>query len=154
MQPTTGEAIVITHSVEINRRPEDVFAYLDALDRHGEWQDNIVRTEVHTEGPTRVGTRALDVRKIGGREQSVPYEITEHDPPHRSAFRGVAGPIRPVGTLTVDSLDDGTRSRVTIDFDLRGHGIGVLMAPLARRQARAEIAKGQAKLKEVLERGA
>ena len=28
----------ITESVEISRSPEDVFAYLDDLARHGEWQ--------------------------------------------------------------------------------------------------------------------
>ena len=144
---------MITQTVEIDRRPEDVFAYLDELDRHGEWQDTIVRTSVQTEGPTRVGTRAVDTRKVGGRVQDVPYEIIEHDPPRRTVFRGVAGPIRPLGTLTVDSLEDGSRSRVTLEFDLRGHGIGVLIAPFARRMARSDIAKSQAKLKEVLERG-
>jgi uncharacterized membrane protein len=145
---------VITHSIEINRRPEDVFAYIDQLDRHGEWQADIVKTQVQTEGPTRVGTRAVDTRMIGRREQDVPYEIVEHDPPHRSAFRGVAGPIRPAGTVIIDSLDDGARARVTIEFDLRGHGIGVLLAPLARRQAAKAIGAGHAKLKENLERGA
>ena len=145
---------MITHSVEIDRRPEDVFAYLDELDRHGEWQESIVRTQVQTDGPTRVGTRAVDTRKMGGREQDVPYEIVEHDPPRTVAFRGVSGPIRPDGKVSVQPLEDGGRSRVTVEFDLQGHGIGVLMAPFARRMARNDIAKSQAKLKEMLERGA
>jgi uncharacterized membrane protein len=46
--------MAITHSIEINRRPEDVFAYLDDLARHGEWQDQIVSVRVDTEEPTRV----------------------------------------------------------------------------------------------------
>lgn len=145
---------MITHSIEIDRRPEDVFAYVDQLDRHGEWQSSIVRTRVETEGPVRVGTRVVDTRRIGSREQDVPYEVTAYDPPRMSAFRGVAGPIRPVGTMRVDPLDDASRSRVTIDFDLKGHGLGILFAPIARRQARAEIGQNQAKLKEILERGA
>ena len=66
----------------------------------------------------------------------------------------MAGPIRPVGTVRVDPLDDGSRSRVTIEFDLTGHGLGILIAPIARRQARGEIGQNQAKLKEILERGA
>ena len=32
----------ISESIEINRSPEDVFAYLDDVERHGEWQDQIV----------------------------------------------------------------------------------------------------------------
>lgn len=145
---------MITQSIEIDRRPEDVFAYMDQLDRHGEWQSSIVRTRVETEGPTRVGSRVVDTRRIGKREQDVPYEITEYDPPRTSSFRGMAGPIRPVGTVRVDPLDDGSRSRVTIEFDLTGHGLGILIAPIARRQARGEIGQNQAKLKEILERGA
>ena len=145
---------MITDSIEIDRRPEDVFAYMDQLDRHGEWQSSIVRTRVETDGPTRVGTRVVDTRRIGGREQDVPYEITELEPPRKSSFRGNEGMIRPKGTVTVDPLDDGSRSRVTIEFDLTGHGLGVLIAPIARRQARAEIGQNQAKLKEILESGA
>jgi uncharacterized membrane protein len=144
---------VITHSIEIDRPPEDVFAYVDQLDRHGEWQNSIVRTRIETEGPARVGTRVVDTRRIGRREQDVPYEITEYDPPRTSSFRGVAGPVRPVGTMRVDPLDDGSRSRVTIEFDLKGYGLGILLAPIARRQARTEIGQNQAKLKEILERG-
>jgi len=52
---------MITETIEIARPPEEVFAYLDQLDRHGEWQGAIVETRVETEGPTRVGTRAMDV---------------------------------------------------------------------------------------------
>ena len=145
---------MITHSIEIDRRPEDVFAYVDQLERHGEWQSSIVRTRVETEGPVRVGTRVVDTRRIGSREQDVPYEITAYDPPRTSSFRGVAGPIRPVGTMRVDPLGDGSRSRVTLDMDLKGHGLGILLAPIARRQARTEVGQSHAKLKEILERGA
>jgi uncharacterized membrane protein len=144
---------MITHSVEINRRPEDVFAYLDALDRHGEWQSDIVSAKIATEGPVRVGTRAVERRRMGRREQEVSYEITEHDPPRRSSFRGVNGPIRPVGTVDVESLGDGGSSRVTIRFDLEGHGLGKLIAPLARRQAAKTVPQNQERLKQRLETG-
>jgi uncharacterized membrane protein len=51
---------MIKHSVEINRPAEQVFAYLDQVDRHNEWQSALVSTTVETEGPTRVGTRVVD----------------------------------------------------------------------------------------------
>ena len=141
----------IVESVEINRRPEDVFAYLDDLSRHNEWDDQIVSTRVETEGPTRVGTRATDTRRTPMGKQDVKYEITEHDLPRRAAFRGTSGPVRPVGAVTVESLDDGARSRVTIEIELQGHGLGKLLAPLANRDARKHVPKNQAKLKERLE---
>lgn len=145
---------MIAHSIEINRRAEDVFAYLDQPERHGEWQAQITSASVESDGPVGVGTRVREVRRIGGREQDTSYEITEHDPPRRSSFRGTVGPVRPVGTVTVEALGDGSSSRVRIEFDLIGHGMGRLIAPLARMQARKTIAANQEQLKARLESGA
>src|SRR5438093_11781811 len=105
----------ITHSIEIGRPPEAVFAYIDQLDRHGEWQSSLISTKLETEGPTRVGSRATDTRKVPGRTRDVTYEITEHDPPRRAAFRGVSGPVRPVGWVTVEPVGEG-RSRLTLEL--------------------------------------
>jgi hypothetical protein len=144
----------ITESIEISRSQEDVFAYLDDLARHGEWQASIVSARVDTDGPTRVGTRATETRRMGKREQAVTYEITQHDPPRSFAFRGVDGPIRVVGKGSVEPLDDGSRSRVTLELDFTGHGLGKLLVPLARKQAANEVPKSQQKLKSILESGA
>jgi uncharacterized membrane protein len=142
----------IVASIEIERSPEDVFAYLDDLSRHGEWQELLESTVVETEGPTRVGSRAVDARRVpGGRTISVTYEIVEHDPPRRSAFRGVDGPVPVVGSVAVEPAGEG-RSRVTLDLDFRGRGlVGAFMAPIARRQARKQVPKDQQRLKEILE---
>ena len=141
----------IVHSVEIARSPDDVFAYLDDLERHGEWQSAIVSSKRETDGPTAVGTRATDVRRVPGRTQSFTYEITEHDPPHKVTFRGVNGPVRPNGTVTVEPVGEG-RSKVTIELDLEGNGLlGAILAPLARSQARKQVPDDQRRLKEQLE---
>ena len=141
----------LVESIEIARSPEDVFAYLDDVERHGEWQAQIVSSRRETEGPTRVGTRVTDVRKVPGRTQPVTYEITEHDPPRRSSFKGVNGPIRPVGSVTIEPVGEG-RSKVTLELDLQGHGLlGAIVAPLARRNASKEVAEDQRRLKERLE---
>jgi uncharacterized protein YndB with AHSA1/START domain len=145
---------LITHSIEIARRPEDVFAYLDQHERHGEWQPTIVSSKVETGGPIRVGTRVHEIRKVGGREQDTSYEITEHEPSRKSSFRGTAGPVRPVGTVTVEPVGDGSSSRVNLEFNLVGHGFGVLIAPLARFQAKKEIPVAQEQLKARLESAA
>ena len=144
---------MIRHSIEINRSAGDVFAYLDHLDRHSEWQNSLVSATVETDGPTRVGTRVVERRKVPGGARDIPYEITEHEPPRKASFRGTAGPIRPVGSLTVDPLDESS-SRLNLELDLEGHGIGKLFAIVARRQAAKEIPADHEKLKELLESGA
>jgi uncharacterized protein YndB with AHSA1/START domain len=144
----------IVQSIEINRSPEDVFAYIDDLERHGEWQSQIISVTRETEGPTRVGTRATDLRRVPGGKQAVTYEITEHDPPRKASFRGVNGPVRPVGTVTVEPAGEG-RSTVTLELDLQSHGLlGLIVGPLARSQSRKLVPEDQKRLKERLESGA
>jgi uncharacterized membrane protein len=145
----------IVETVEIAKSPQEVFAYLDDLARHGEWQTQIESVELLTDGPTRVGTRAVDTRRVPGGRQKITYEITEHDPPRKASFRGLGGPIRPRGSVTVEPLDEGRRSRLTLELHLDGHGlVGKLLAPLARRDARKQVPKDQVRLKERLESGA
>lgn len=144
----------IRESIEIARRPDDVFAYLDDLARHGEWQSGIVSTKVETDGPTRVGTRVSEVRRMGKREQPTPYEITEHTPGRSFGFRGTAGNVRVVGRGTVESMGDGSSSRVSVELDFVGSGLGRLLVPLARSQARKQVPLDQRRLKERLEAGA
>src|ERR1700693_1076399 len=129
----------VIDSVEIARSPEDVFAYMDQLERHGEWQTQIVSVTRETEGPTAVGTRATDVRKTPMGKQSVTYEITEYDPPRKVSFRGVNGPIRPPGPAPAEPIGEG-RSRLTLQLELQGHGLfGKLIAPLAQRDAHKQV---------------
>jgi uncharacterized protein YndB with AHSA1/START domain len=142
---------MIKHSIEINRPAGDVFAYLDQVDRHNEWQGQLVSTTVETEGPTRVGTRVVERRNVPGGTRDIPYEITEHDPPRKASFRGTAGPLRPVGTYTVDPTGESS-SRMNSELDFEAHGIGKLFAPLALRQAAKQVPVDQEKFKELLER--
>ena len=142
----------ITESIEINRRPEEVFAYLDDVKRHGEWQDQIVDVQPQGDQPMGVGKRVRETRRVPGGDRSMTYEITEHDPPRQSSFRVLDGPVRAVGTVTIVPLDDGSRSRVTITLDFQGHGLGgKVLLPLAKSQARKQIPKDQAKMKDLLE---
>ena len=143
----------ITANIEIARRPDDVFAYLDDLERHGEWQEQIVSAKKLVDGPTRVGTRVTERRRMGRREQSMTYDVTEHDPPRTSAFHGIDGPSRVVGKVKLDPIGDSS-TRVSLVLDFEGHGVGKLLVPLARMQARKQVPKNQQRLKERLEAGA
>jgi polyketide cyclase/dehydrase/lipid transport protein len=142
----------ITESIEINRRPEDVFAYLDDVKRHGEWQEQIVHVQPEGDQPMGVGKRVRETRRVPGGDRTMTYEITEHDPPRQSSFRVLDGPVRAVGTVSIDPVGDGSHSRLTFTLDFQGHGIGgKLLLPVAKSQARKQIPKDQAKMKELLE---
>jgi Polyketide cyclase / dehydrase and lipid transport len=141
----------IVSSVDVTRPAGEAFAYVIDPSTMSEWQQGVVRG--HLDRPeTQVGSRCTTIRKIGGREREVVTEITEYDPPHRWADRGVSGPIRAIVSVQVEPLSDGSRSRVTIKLDLTGHGIGKLLVPLVvRRQAAKEMPENMKRLKRRLE---
>jgi len=80
--------------------------------------------------------------------------VTEHSPPRGYAFHGIDGPIRPSGKSTIEPVGDRTHSRVTLELDFEDHGLGKLLLPLVRRQARREVPKSHENLKRRLESGA
>jgi uncharacterized protein YndB with AHSA1/START domain len=150
-----GRVAPIVESIEISRRPEDVFSYMTDPSHLSEWQESLVSANPEGGAPLGLGSRVTQKRRIGRRERTMTMEITEASPPRRWAFRGIDGPVRAIGKVTVEPLDDGKRSRVTIEHDFEGRGIGKLLVPLVvRRQTQKELPGNQEKLKERLERRA
>lgn len=142
----------IVGSVEIGRAPDEVFPYVTDPSRFGEWQEGVVSG--HTEGPPSVGSKCMMTRRIGGTERTSTSEITEISPPTSWAIRGIDGPIRANVNISVEPLDQGTRSRVTISLEFMGRGAGKMVLPVVVREARKEVPQSCAKLKERLESGA
>jgi uncharacterized membrane protein len=139
-------------SVEIARSPEDVFAYITDVSRHPEWQEGLVSAELRTDGPVRVGSQVVHRRKLGFSTVAVTSEITAFSPPEVVGFKGLDGPIRGEGSQRVERVGEG--SRVSFQMEMRGHGLGILMLPIARRQATRQVAESHRKLKQILEAGA
>ena len=145
----------MVESIEVGRSPEDVFSYAVDPSHLAEWQESLVSVRQEGDGPIAVGTRTIHTRRVGRGERTMTMELTEHDPPRAYAFRGVDGPVRAIGSVTVDPLEGGARSRVTIDLDFEGHGLGKLLVPLVvRRQARDELPRNLRNLKQRLESSA
>jgi uncharacterized protein YndB with AHSA1/START domain len=145
----------IIASAEISRSPEDVFAYVTDPSHLPEWQESVVSVKTDESAPTRSGSQAVITRRVGRREMKMTAEIADLDPPRSWRVRGVDGPVRGNVRGTIEPLDDGARSRVTIELDFEGHGIGKLLVPLVvRRQAQKELPKNALRLKERLESGA
>ena len=142
----------ITATAEVARPPAAVFTYVTDPSRFGEWQKNVVSGHMAGDGPPSVGAKCMTTRRIGFAERPVTSEVTHLDPPRTWGVRGVDGPIRAIVNVIVEPLDQDQRSRVTIELDFEGHGIGRLIVPLAvRREARKEMPGNLRMLKERLE---
>lgn len=141
----------IIATIDVARSAEEAFAYVTDPSTMPEWQEGCVSGRLDGV-PTHVGSRCTSVRRIGGHEREVITEITEYDPPRRWADRGTTGPIRAIVRVAVEPLAHGARSRVTIELDFTGHGIGRLLVPLVvRRQAAAQMPGNMERLKQRLE---
>jgi uncharacterized protein YndB with AHSA1/START domain len=141
----------IVTTIEITRPPDEVFSYITDPERYPEWQRDVVRVRVAEDRPAGVGSRFTTIRRVGGTDREMTQEVTELVAPRSWAARGVDGPIRPNATVTVEPLDGGTRSQVTITLDFEGHGVGVPLLPLVRRQAQKGGPTSYRNLKERLE---
>ena len=145
----------ITSHIEIARPAEEVFAYATDPSRFSEWQDDVVSARVEAGQAPGVGSRFTTIRRIGRGERAMTQEVTESRPPTNWAAHGVDGPVRPNVDMTLEPLDDNTRSRITVAMDFEGHGIGKLLVPLiVRRQAAKRAPQSYQHLKEQLERQA
>jgi uncharacterized protein YndB with AHSA1/START domain len=145
----------IREVIDVDCTPDEVYAYVTDPSHLPEWQLSAVSAEQLDEGPVHPGSRVRVTRRIGSREMPMTVEFTELDPPHSWDLHGVEGPVRPRAHGEIEPLDDGRRSRVTIELDFEGHGFGKFLVPLVvRPQVRKELPRDEQLLKDRLERTA
>lgn len=137
----------LVSTIEIARPSEEVFAFVTDPLHFPEWQHDVVSVRMLE------ASRFTTTRRISGAERTMTQRITRNDPPRTWAAQGIDGPIRPHAAIGVEPIDDGTRSRVTFTLDFEGHGLGVPLVPLVRRQAQKGAPASYRNLKRLLESG-
>jgi carbon monoxide dehydrogenase subunit G len=145
----------VEESVVIGRPPEEVFAFVCEPENDHLWSSTAVERSVEPAGPVQVGSRIRAIDRFLGRRVESTFEVTEHDPPRRSAIR-IEGPLAATGTYVLESAGDGTRFRWTMDAErgLGGLFLGRLTDPLVTLIFRRRLRGDLRRLKDVLERDA
>jgi uncharacterized protein YndB with AHSA1/START domain len=142
----------IREAIDVDCTADEVYAYVTDPSHLPEWQLGAVSAERLDEGPLHPGSRYRVTRRIGTREMPMTMELTETGTPYTWGMRGVDGPVRPQVHGEIEPLDEGRRSRVKLEVDFEGHGLGKVLVPLvARPQARKELPRNEQKLKDLLE---
>ncbi len=143
----------IVESIEIARRPEDVFSYVTDPSHLSEWQESVVSVKRDETVPASVRWRGVVTRQVGPKRIAMGVELAAENPPNNWTVRGIDGPVRGMVAGVIETLDQGERSRVTLTLNFKAYGIGKLLVPLVvRRQAQAEMPRNLRRLKELLER--
>lgn len=128
-----------TNSVDIDRSPGDVFAFLadGTNDRH--WRTGVVDISLES-GSGEGAVYRQGVKGPFGRRIPADYEITDFDPERLIAFRAIAGPVRPEGSYRLEPLEGGG-TRVTFSLRAAPRGLAKLMTPMVARTMRSEVAQ-------------
>ena len=134
-------------SIDIDRPPEDVFAFLTNVDRMPEWQGSAVSAT--SDGPVGKGARISQTRQFRGRELQIVQEVTEYDPPHRFDIRSVEGPIPFSVSHTLEPSGGGTRLEVV--SEAKPKGVMRLAAGGVAKALEADVRRDFQRLKELLE---
>ena len=145
----------IREEIDVDRIPEDVYAYVVDPSHLPEWQESAVAARQVDDKPFGVGSQVRVTRHIGSRDIPMTMEVTAYDPPLSWSMRGIDGPVRGLVHGEITPLEGGRRSRLTMELDLEGRGIGRFLVPLVvRPQVRKELPRNEQRLKERLERTA
>jgi ABC-2 type transport system ATP-binding protein len=151
-EPEGSQMADIMETIEISRRPEDVFAYATDFSHFPEWQGGVVSARPEGDPSPRLGAKAIITRQTGPRQLARTEEITEISPPRSWTVRGIGGSLTAIAKGRIEPLGDGEHSRVAIALDFEAHGVAKLLLPLVRRQARKQLPTNEQRLKKMLER--
>jgi uncharacterized protein YndB with AHSA1/START domain len=129
----------------------EVFAFFADGENDPRWRPAV--RLMRREGPLAVGARYTQrIAGPAGREIPADIEVTELAPAQRVAFRGLAGPVRPLGSYDFRPADGGTAVTFTLDAELTGLKQLVMAKPV-QKSMDSEMA-GLDKAKAILESGA
>ncbi|MET9674891.1 SRPBCC family protein [Streptomyces sp. NPDC006482] len=145
----------IKESIDISRSPAEVFSYVTDPTHLPEWQESAVSVRKLNDAPLAIGSKVAVTRRLGRREFTSTMQVIELEPPRHWHVHGIDGPVRGDVQGTIEPLDDGARSRLTLSLDFEGYGIGKALVPLVvRPHVRKEMPRDERTLKGILESGA
>jgi hypothetical protein len=141
----------IERSILIGRPIDAVFGFVHDPARDASWQTTLIESMQLDEGPLGVGTHVREPRRFFGIQVEMTREITEYEPPRRSAFKYVAGGAPMSGKYQLEPLDGGTRLTATGYVEPRGffQWAEPLLTSMAGRKLEASLGH----LKDLLEMG-
>jgi len=137
------------HSVVIQRKVEEVWAYVVETANNPAWQGPIVEVRRPAGRPLEVGAEIPEVASFLGKRFPVTLVVTELEPMTRSAVRTSAGPVRLDGSYRFEPVDGGTRFTMAGEVD--AHGFFSVAEPVFAGVTRRESASSCERLKQLLE---
>jgi carbon monoxide dehydrogenase subunit G len=137
-------------TIEIERTPEEVFAFLTDVANLPVWQSGVRSAEIVGGGEPQAGARIVESRHLLGRELETTLEIAEYEPPRLFVLRALDSPVPFTVRHELEPAARGTALTVVGEGDaglLPGFAAGIMA-----RRAEKQFRKDFERLKRLLER--
>ena len=101
------------YRININSKPEEVFAYISDLSKHAEWNEGLTIEKV-SEGDIAVGTEYRSTGKQMGKSVANTVKVTKIESPRKFSFTGTDGKLEFLQEISLSAHNGGTRlDRIT-----------------------------------------
>lgn len=104
-------------SRQVQASPEQLWTVLTDLDHAVENLSQVTEIHLITAGPYAVGTGWRERRRMLGASDSQEQWVVENDPKRRTVLESASGSNRYRTTITLDPLDDGAATQLTLIFE-------------------------------------
>ena len=109
--------MVFTYRISINAKPEDVYAYVADLTKHGKWSENL-KVEAMSHGPIGVDSKYHSTGRMMGKGFQNDIRVTEYEPSTRLSFIANDGKNEFLQEFTFSPSDEGTLLERTVHFEV------------------------------------
>lgn len=139
-------------SIVIERPIDEVFRYMQDIEKEREWQPNLRRAYQEPPGEPDVGTRRRYVSEFMGKEVENVYEYTSYEANRRVTYRSAGeSAVQSSGEVRWEPVGEHTRVTMKAEVELGGlfkFVPGSLVSSVGRKELRESLER----LKRILER--
>jgi hypothetical protein len=142
------QTVTVSHTVHVNRSPEDVFDYTQDYSRRMDWDPDNRDSELLSEEPRRIRSR---IKGVGS--AVVEYKLFRRPEKTSAAFIEVDSRyvIGGGGSWSYAAVDGGTDWTENNTIELKPGLTSQLLAPMVRRSLASSMRKSMATAKVIME---
>ncbi|MGD2217692.1 MAG: SRPBCC family protein [Gemmatimonadales bacterium] len=137
-------------TIVIDRPVDEVFDYMQDIDREREWQPNLREAEQSPEGEPGVGTRRRYISEFMGKRFENVYVNAIYEPNRRVAYKSAPdSDTQAQGEVIWEAVDSGTRVTMRVAVEVGGLLRFVpksLIASLGKKELEDALARVKARL--------
>jgi uncharacterized membrane protein len=141
-------------AIRISRPAGEVFDVLGDIEQTPSWYEAVVSATKTSPGPTGKGSRYRMVRSLPGGLVENEVEITDYEPGRSVTLTSLSGPTPFRYRYTLEPVDGGDVTELTLFADITAdglRGIPAALAPFATRAFRQGMGKNLDVLKRIVE---